>query len=139
MKFSDLSIRAKLVTGAGVLFSVSMAGLIAGGIALMYQTAGTEAQERARALVASYSQMASGQLGGIVNMTQGVGAAIEGAIQGEVIDRDQLGRIMTQAIEARPTLMGMTLAFEPNQPDGRDQSPRPGWRPQSPHPHPGSC
>ncbi|MGV3573860.1 MAG: methyl-accepting chemotaxis protein [Devosia sp.] len=120
MKFSDLSIRAKLVTGAGVLFAVSMAGLIAGGIALMYQTAGTEAQERARALVASYSQMASGQLGGIVNMTQGVGAAIEGAIGGEVIDRDQLGRIMTQAIEARPTLMGMTLAFEPNQPDGRD-------------------
>ena len=120
MKFSDLSIRAKLVTGAGVLFAVSMAGLIAGGIALMYQTAGTEAQERARALVASYSQMASGQLGGIVNMTQGVGAAIEGAIQGPVIDRDQLGRIVTQAIEARPTLMGMTLAFEPNQPDGRD-------------------
>ncbi|WP_051960834.1 methyl-accepting chemotaxis protein [Devosia riboflavina] len=120
MKFSDLSIRAKLVTGAGVLFAVSMAGLIAGGIALMYQTAGTEAQERARALVASYSQMASGQLGGIVNMTQGVGAAIEGAMQSEVIDRDQLGRIVTQAIEARPTLMGMTLAFEPNQPDGRD-------------------
>ncbi|WP_449394066.1 methyl-accepting chemotaxis protein [Devosia riboflavina] len=120
MKFSDLSIRAKLVTGAGVLFAVSMAGLIAGGIALMYQTAGTEAQERARALVASYSQMASGQLGGIVNMTQGVGAAIEGAIQGEVVDRDQLGRIVTQAIGARPTLMGMTLAFEPNQPDGRD-------------------
>ena len=120
MKFSDLSIRAKLVTGAGVLFAVSMAGLIAGGIALMYQTAGTEAQERARALVASYSEMASGQLGGIVNMTQGVGASIEGAIGGEVVDRDQLGRIMTQAIEARPTLMGMTLAFEPNQPDGRD-------------------
>ena len=120
MKFSDLSIRAKLVTGAGILFAASMAGLIAGGIALMYHTAGTEAQERARALVASYSQMASGQLGGIVNMTEGVGAAIEGAMKGEVIDRDQLGRIVTQAIEARPTLMGMTLAFEPNQPDGRD-------------------
>jgi methyl-accepting chemotaxis protein len=120
MKFSDLSIRAKLVTGAGVLFAASMAGLIAGGIALMYQTAGTEAQERAKALLDSYSEMASGQLGGIVGMTQGAAAAIEGAMAGETIDRDQLGRIVTQVLESRPTLMGMTLAFEPNQPDGRD-------------------
>ena len=120
MKFSDLSIRAKLVTGAGILLAASMAGLIAGGIALMYQTAGSEAQARAKALLASYSQMAAGQLGGIVNMTQGVGAAVEGAIAGDVVDRDQLGRIVTQALAARPNLMGMTLAFEPNQPDGRD-------------------
>ncbi|WP_291405585.1 HAMP domain-containing protein, partial [Devosia sp.] len=120
MKFSDLSIRAKLVTGAGVLFAVSMAGLIAGGIALMYQTAGTEAQERAKALLDSYSQMAAGQLGGIVNMTEGAAAAIEGAMAGEQIDRDQLGQIVTRVLESRPTLMGMTLAFEPNQPDGRD-------------------
>ena len=59
MKFSDLSIRAKLVTGAGILLAASMAGLIAGGIALMYQTAGSEAQARAKALLASYSQMAA--------------------------------------------------------------------------------
>jgi methyl-accepting chemotaxis protein len=53
-------------------------------------------------------------------MTQGAAAAIEGAMAGETIDRDQLGRIVTQVLESRPTLMGMTLAFEPNQPDGRD-------------------
>ncbi|RYE52167.1 MAG: HAMP domain-containing protein, partial [Hyphomicrobiales bacterium] len=64
--------------------------------------------------------MATGQLGGVVNMTQGVTAAIEGAIAEGVVDRDQLGRLMINALAARPTLMGMTLAFEPNQPDGRD-------------------
>jgi methyl-accepting chemotaxis protein len=120
MKFSNLSVRAKLVIGAGILFSLSMAGLIAGGIALMYQTAGTEAQERAKSLLASYSEMAGGQLGGLVNMTQGVVASVEGAVQDGAVDRDLLGRIMYHALESRPVLMGMTLAFEPNQPDGRD-------------------
>ena len=120
MKFSNLSIRAKLVTGAGVLFAVSMAGLIAGGIALMYQTSGTEARERARASLDSYAEMTAGQLGGIVDMTAGAGAAIEGAMAGDTIDRDQLGRIVARTLESRPALMGMTLAFEPNQPDGRD-------------------
>src|SRR5215217_3077865 len=120
MKFSDLSIRTKLVAGAGVLFTLGLVGIVAGGIALMYQTAGQEARERAIGLLASYNQMASGQLGGIVNMTQGVVAAVEGVIETGPVDRDQLGRIMTKALEARPTLMGMTLAFEPNQPDGRD-------------------
>ncbi|WP_152662571.1 methyl-accepting chemotaxis protein [Devosia soli] len=120
MKFSDLSIRAKLVTGAGVLFALVLAGIVAGGIALMYQTAGQEARERAIAQLAAYNEMASGQIGGVVSMAQGVVASIEGAIETAPVDRDQLGRIMTRALERRPDLMGVTLAFEPNQPDGRD-------------------
>jgi methyl-accepting chemotaxis protein len=120
MKLSDLSVRAKLVTGAGLLFTLGLAGIVAGGIGLMYQTAGEEARERGKALLASYSQTASGQLSGFVSMAEGVVAAVEGAIAEGEVNRDQLGRIMLKALEARPTLTGMTLAFEPNQPDGRD-------------------
>jgi methyl-accepting chemotaxis protein len=120
MKFSNLSIRAKLVTGAGLLFTAGLIGVVAGGIALMYQTAGEEARERARALLASYSEMTSGELGGVINMTQGAAAAIEGAIASGTTDRDQLGKIIHRLLEARPDLVGMTLAFEPNEPDGRD-------------------
>jgi len=122
MKFTDLSIRAKLVTGAALLFSVAMAGLISGGLAMMYQTAGTEAQERAKALLSSYAEDVSGELASVVSVAHGVRSAVEGVIASQRIERNQLGRIMLTALEARPDLIGMTLAFEPNQPDGRDAS-----------------
>ena len=49
MKFSNLSIQMKLVIGAGVLFAASMCAIVFGGTALMYGTAGNEAEARARA------------------------------------------------------------------------------------------
>ena len=69
MKFRDLSIQIKLVLGAGLLFIVAMGGLIAGGLYLMYQTAGAEAEERARALLGQYSQLAAGRLGNVISQT----------------------------------------------------------------------
>ncbi len=120
MKFSDLSVRTKLVLGAGVLFLTAMGGIVAGGLSLMYQTAGTEAEERARALLGQYDEFAAGQMGGIISATRSLGAAVEGVIAQEPIDRDQLGRLVTGAMSAQPTVIGMTLAFNPNALDGRD-------------------
>ncbi|MBE7732966.1 methyl-accepting chemotaxis protein [Devosia faecipullorum] len=120
MKFSDLSVRTKLVAGAGVLFLTAMGGIIAGGLSLMYETAGVEAEARARALLGQYSQLASGQMGGIISATLSVAGAVEDVIAQEPIDRDQLGRMVTGAIRAQPAVIGMTLAFNTNALDGRD-------------------
>jgi len=86
----------------------------------MYDTAGKEADARARALLGEYSQLATGQMGGIVSLTGGVAAALEGAIAGPAVDRDQIGRIMQSATASRPALVGMALAFAPNGVDGND-------------------
>jgi len=120
MKFSNLSIQMKLVIGAGVLFAASMCGIVFGGTALMYGTAGNEAESRARALLGEYSQLAAGQMGGIISLARGVTASVEGVIAEGNVDRDQLGRLMTAATASRPALAGMTLAFEPNALDGND-------------------
>ena len=120
MKFSDLSIRTKLVAGAGILFAASLAAVVLGGTSLMYDTASEEAEERARALMTSYAQMTAGELGSIINLTQGVASALEGSIaQGEV-DRDELGQMVISVLGNRPSLTGMTLAFDPNALDGLD-------------------
>ena len=103
MKFSNLSIQMKLVIGAGVLFAASMCAIVFGGTALMYGTAGSEAEARARALLGQYSQLATGQMGGIISLARGVTAAVEGTIAEGVVDRDQLGRLMTAATASRPS------------------------------------
>jgi methyl-accepting chemotaxis protein len=120
MKFRDLSIQIKLVLGAGLLFIVAMGGLIAGGLYLMYQTAGAEAEERARALLGQYSQLAAGRLGNVISQTTSVAASVEGVIAEGPVDRDQLGRLVTEALRAQPAAVGMTLAFNRNALDGRD-------------------
>ncbi len=114
MKFSNLSIQLQLVIGAGMLFAFSMCAIVFGGTTLMYGTAGSEAEARARALLGQYSQLVSGQMGGIISMARGVAASVEGSIAGPNVDRDQLGRVMSAAIASRPSLVGMTLVFEPN-------------------------
>jgi methyl-accepting chemotaxis protein len=118
MKLSNLSIQIKLVLGAGLVFVTAAGGLIAGGLYLMYQTAGAEAEERARALLGQYSQLASGQMGNVVTHTLTTTAVIESLLESGA-DRDTLGAVMTNALMSRPAVVGMTLALQPNA-DGRD-------------------
>jgi len=120
MKFSNLSIRLKLVLGAGLIFLVSMGAIIAGGITMMYGTAGSEAEARARGLMGEYSQLVVGQMGGIVSMTRGLAAGVEGIIAKDPVDRDLLGRMVSGTLVSRPAVTGMTLAFNANALDGRD-------------------
>ncbi|ODT71061.1 MAG: hypothetical protein ABS75_10035 [Pelagibacterium sp. SCN 63-23] len=120
MKFSDLSIRTKLVLGVGVLSLASMGAIIAGALVLMYQTAGKEAEERAKALMGEYSQLATGQMGNIISATRSLAASVEGIIAKEPVDRDLLGRLVTGSMQAQPSVIGMTLAFDANALDGRD-------------------
>ncbi|MGV8833126.1 MAG: methyl-accepting chemotaxis protein [Devosia sp.] len=120
MKFSDLSIRLKLVAAAGLLFAVSMCAIVFGATSLMYGTAIEQARAEAKALLGQYSEFTSGQIGSVVSMVDTAKATVEGAISGPTVDRDQLGQMMTAAALSRPTLVGMTLAFESNGLDGRD-------------------
>ena len=120
MKFSDLSIRTKLVLGAGLLSLASMGAIITGALALMYQTAGNEAEERARALMGQYSQLAVGQMGNIISATRSLGAAVEGVIATGPTDRELLGRFVTASMQAQPAVIGMALAFDADALDGRD-------------------
>jgi len=120
MKLSDLSIRMKLVLATGVLTVGAIGAIVAGGISLTYQTAGHEAEARARAMLGEYSQLATGQMGGVIASTRSVAAAVEGLVQQELLDRDQLGQLIIASMSAQPSVIGMTLAFDTNAFDGRD-------------------
>ncbi|MFY8099876.1 MAG: methyl-accepting chemotaxis protein [Allorhizobium sp.] len=120
MKTSDLSIRLKIVLGFGLLLSLTLAVVIIGGSALMYGTAASEAEGRARTQLSAYVQQVSGDVSGVVRMTSGVRSAVEGAIKAGLVNRDQLGEIMKSSVHATPALVGMTLAFESDGIDGND-------------------
>lgn len=120
MKFSNLSIRAKLMTGAGVIIASSLAVIVLGGISLMSATASREAEAQARALMSSYTEMVSGEFGNLIGTTRGLSAAIEGTLEHGQFSRDQLGEMVKSTVAANPALTGMTLAFEANALDGSD-------------------
>jgi methyl-accepting chemotaxis protein len=120
MKLSDLSIQLKLVLGAGIVFVLATGGLIAGGLYLMYQTAGAEAEQRARALLAQYSAMATGQMNGVIAATRITAASVESVMAGNNADREQVGRLAELFMQVQTGATGIAFGFEPNAFDGFD-------------------
>src|SRR5690606_23099019 len=120
MTLSNLSIQTKLVLSAGTLIAVSLGLIISGGTSLMYQTASAEAEERARALISSYTETTSSELGRVIGKTQGLAAAIEGTIARGGVDRAQVADMARAAFANSPELTGLSLAFEPDALDGLD-------------------
>src|SRR5690606_20500129 len=55
-----------------------------------------------------------------INLTQGVGSALEGNIALSRVNRDELGKMVMSVLASKPEITGMTLAFDPNALDGRD-------------------
>ncbi|WP_067222059.1 methyl-accepting chemotaxis protein [Stappia indica] len=120
MRFSDLSIRNKLLVSAGALFSVSIIGVSLVGSMVMSSAAERAAEREAQALLTSYANEVSGGLTRSLTVAQTTAAAVEGLIANGMTDRDRLGDMMIRTVEGNPNLVGMTLAFEPNGLDGRD-------------------
>jgi methyl-accepting chemotaxis protein len=120
MTLSNLSIKTKLVFSAGALIAVSLGLIVFGGTSLMYQTASAEAEERARALMTSYTEMTTAELGQVISKAQGLAAAVEGTITSGMVDRDQIGEMVRAALADSPELVGISLAFERNAFDGFD-------------------
>ncbi|SOB96688.1 methyl-accepting chemotaxis protein [Stappia indica] len=120
MRFSDLSIRNKLLVSAGALFSVSIIGVSLVGSMVMSSAAERAAEREAQALLTSYANEVSGGLTLSLTVAQTTAAAVEGLIANGMTDRDRLGDMMIRTVEGNPNLVGMTLAFEPNGLDGRD-------------------
>ncbi|WP_249695222.1 HAMP domain-containing protein, partial [Stappia sp. WLB 29] len=120
MRFSDLSIRNKLLVSAGALFSVSIIGVSLVGSMVMSSAAEKAAEREAQALLSSYANDVSGGITRSLTVAQTTAAAVEGLIANGMTDRDRLGDMMIRTVEGNPSLVGMTLAFEPNGLDGRD-------------------
>ena len=120
MKFSDLSIRTKLVVATGIMAVLAMGTITIGGIAMMYKTAGDEAEARARTTLGEYSQTVAGQMARVIGSTRSLAAAIEGVVATGIVDRDLLGRLVMKGMEAQQDISGISLAFNTNALDGID-------------------
>lgn len=120
MRFSDISIRAKLTLGAGLLFAASVSAITIAGTSIMYQTATAEAHEQASALLGQYSAAIAGDIGSAVNAAVDNAVIIEGLLQAGMVQRDAIGSAVKHAVEAHANVFGMTVVFEPNGLDGQD-------------------
>ncbi|WP_349359592.1 methyl-accepting chemotaxis protein [Stappia sp.] len=120
MRFSDLTIRNKLLLSAGALFFVSLAGVTLSGSFVMSSAMEKAARNEAGALLSAYAEDVAGEITPYATVAKTSAAAVEGLLANGMQDRDRLGDLMIRTVEANPDLVGMTLAFEPNKLDGRD-------------------
>lgn len=120
MRISDLSIRTKLIVLTAFLFMVAMSAVTLVGSALMTRSVQAQSEQYASALVTQYAALVSEEIGRAVQAAQAGARGISGLLAGGTVDRDALGGYVSAAVAARPDLVGMTLAFDPDALDGRD-------------------
>ncbi|WP_414476010.1 methyl-accepting chemotaxis protein [Microvirga sp. M2] len=114
------SIRSRVLLQAGVGFVAACATLTFVGSQVMMNSSRTDATEAARTLLRQYKGEIQAQFGRAVSAATVSAAAIGALASGGDPDRDQIGEVVAKAVAAQPNLLGMTLVFEPNAVDGRD-------------------
>jgi methyl-accepting chemotaxis protein len=120
MRYSNLSLRTKLIAGTGLLFAVALGALTTLSTVMAVKSEYVAAEQRAADLLAGYALEVQGKVTGAYTVGSSVARAVEGVVADGKPDRDVLGRLVTSVVAAHPELLGTTLAFEPNALDGRD-------------------
>lgn len=113
MSFRAISLRLKLALSAAALTAVAITSLIALTMTLMSRSSTEEAKDRAQSLMGEYIAMIRHDIGRVTEAVSIGGAAVEAVIATGPVNRDALGSMVTEMLETRPDLVGMTLAFEP--------------------------
>ncbi|WP_046868824.1 methyl-accepting chemotaxis protein [Microvirga massiliensis] len=114
------SIRSRVLLQAGVGFVAACATLTFVGSQVMMDSSRTDATEAARSLLRQYKGEVQAEFGRAVSAATVSAAAIEVLASGGNPDRDQIGEVVAKTVAGQPNLLGMTLVFEPNAVDGRD-------------------
>ncbi len=120
MRFSDLSIRTKLLVGPGLLCAVAITIIMAGGMTSTYQSVGQAAAERSEGLVESYASEISAMIAGPIAAARNNGIAVEGLLTAGMTNRDAIGKLIEHSVQSHPDVFGQTIVFEPNALDGND-------------------
>ncbi|WP_181708108.1 methyl-accepting chemotaxis protein [Chthonobacter rhizosphaerae] len=121
MRIADLSIRSKLVSSTGLLFTLSVVVIAWAGTAIMTSSAERSARSEAEALLNQYSAIISEEIGRAVTTARATALGVEGLLSAGATNRDSLGELVKHTVAGNPAFIGMTLAFEPNALDGRDK------------------
>ena len=120
MRISDLSIRTKLLLGAGILFAASMSAITVAGTSIMYASATQSAHEQAQALLEQYAGTIADQVNRAIGSARDNAVAVEGLLAANMTNRDAVGSLLKHSVENHPNVFGQTIVFEPNGLDGQD-------------------
>lgn len=119
--FEFVSLRWRLLLGAGALGVGALAAVTLSGSAFMTAAGERSADGQVRALLAEYTQTVSREIGHAVDVSATVAQGVSGLIAaGKPIDRDGIRGLMGSVIRANPDFVGLSVGMEPDALDGRD-------------------
>ncbi len=102
-------------------FAVGLIGVTLAGSSLMWHSSKSDAEAAARGLLREYGNSIARDISGAVAIARNTATVAKTLAQSPIVDRDQLGRLVIATVADNPSLLGVTLVFEPDALDGMDK------------------
>lgn len=115
------SLRGRFTVLAVVGFTLGLTAVALVGAAFMESAMKQEAEKSARGLLLQYANDIRADISRTSAVLQGVSHAAEAVAATDKPNRDLLGDILDRAVNAEKGLLGVSLVFEPQKLDGKDE------------------
>jgi methyl-accepting chemotaxis protein len=120
MNLKNLSLRARLLAGAGALFVVAVGVIVATNLGFMRGASEAEVERSVEALLDGHGETVRRKVSSVVLAVATLGDAVEATMDRERVDRDMLGAMVSAAALSLPSVTGMTLVYAPEEAPGAD-------------------
>jgi len=120
LRLRSIKSRVLLLAGAGFIGACTI--LTFAGTQIMMSSGRTEAMETAKTMLNEYKGLVQAGVGRALSAATVTRSAVEAIVYDYKVERGEVAEIVARAVESQPSLVGMTLAFEPDAMDRQDKN-----------------
>jgi len=120
LKLRSIKTRVLLLAGAGFIGACTI--LTFAGTQIMMSEGRSDAVVTASTLLNQYKGLVQAEIGRAVSAASITRSTAEAIVYDYKVERGEVAEILARAVEGQPSLIGMTLAFEPDAMDRQDKN-----------------
>lgn len=114
------SLRSRLLALTAVGFVIGLVAVTLTGFSLMSASSKTDAETVAQGLLREYANTIRADIMRAGGLADNLATVSQVLVSSPEKDRNELGHVVENMVADNPTLLGVTLVFEPNALDGKD-------------------
>ncbi|WP_414472591.1 methyl-accepting chemotaxis protein [Microvirga sp. M2] len=119
LRLRSIKSRVLLLAGAGFIGACTI--LTFAGTQIMMSAGRSEAIDTAKTLLNEYKGLVQAEIGRAISAATITRSTAEAIVYDYKVERGEVAEILARAVEGQPSLVGMTLAFEPDAMDRQDK------------------
>ncbi|MEZ0168886.1 methyl-accepting chemotaxis protein [Microvirga sp. TS319] len=119
LRLRSIKSRVLLLAGAGFIGACTI--LTLAGTQIMMSSGRSEAIDTAKTMLNEYKGLVQAEIGRAISAATITRSTAEAIVYDYKVERGEVAEILARAVEGQPSLVGMTLAFEPDAMDRQDK------------------